>query len=153
MNVSPLKSSLLKLSPLHASRRGRPLVTRLVNRLANLLVALPLLLIAPMLHAHDDHGKPQFGGVVVEAGHAQMELVSRNGQITVHVTNHGAPVDMGKARGRLTVLEGGGRRDVELAPAGANRLGAAGTLAAGAKVVIQVQQAGGKPWQGRVTMP
>ena len=56
--------------------------------------------------AHAEHGQPQFGGVVAEAGEAQFEVVGKDGRLVVHVTNHGSPLDTTGASGKLTVLAG-----------------------------------------------
>jgi len=99
--------------------------------------------------AHAEHGQPQFGGVVAEAGEAQFEVVGRDGKLVVHVTNHGAPLDTVGATGKLTVLSGTNKQDIQLKPAGGNRLEGAGSYAAGAKLLLQVQLLGKKPLQAR----
>ena len=99
--------------------------------------------------AHAEHGQPQFGGVVAEAGEAQFEVVGRDGKLVVHVTNHGAPLDTVGATGKLTVLSGANKQDIQLKPAGGNRLEGAGSYAAGAKLLLQVQLPGKKPLQAR----
>jgi len=99
--------------------------------------------------AHAEHGQPQFGGVVAEAGEAQFEVVGRDGKLVVHVTNHGAPLDTVGATGKLTVLSGTNKQDIQLKPAGGNRLEGVGSYAAGAKLLLQVQLLGKKPLQAR----
>lgn len=102
------------------------------------------------VQAHADHGKPQFGGIVAEAGEAQFEIVGREGRVIVHATHHGAPLDTAGASGKLTVLSGTSRSEVDLRPAGGNRLEGTGSYAAGAKLLLQVQWPGRKPLQARV---
>ena len=99
--------------------------------------------------AHAEHGQPQFGGVVAEAGEAQFEVVGKDGKLVVHVTNHGAPLDTVGATGKLTVLSGTNKQDIQLKPAGGNRLEGVGSYAAGAKLLLQVQLLGKKPLQAR----
>ncbi len=99
--------------------------------------------------AHAEHGQPQFGGVVAEAGEAQFEIVGKDGKLVVHVTNHGAPLETAGASGKLSVLAGTSKQDIELKPAGANRLEAVGSFAAGAKLLLQVQLPGKKLLQAR----
>ena len=108
-----------------------------------------LMLNAGQVLAHAEHGQPQFGGVVAEAGEAQFEVVGRDGKLVVHVTNHGAPLDTVGATGKLTVLTGTSKQDIQLKPAGGNRLEGAGSYAAGAKLLLQVQLPGKKPLQAR----
>jgi len=103
-------------------------------------------------HAHAEHGQPQFGGVVAEAGEVQFEVVARDGKITVHVSNHGNPVDVSGASGKLTVLSGSKRSEVELKPSGGDRLEGPGNIASGAKLLINLQWPGKKPLQARAVM-
>lgn len=112
-----------------------------------------LQLVAAPVWAHTEHGKPQFGGVVAEAGAGQFEIVGQEGRIVVHATNHGAPVDTAGAKGKLTLLDGNAKSEVTLAPAGANRLEGAGSLPHGAKLLIHVEWPGRKPLQGRAVAP
>lgn len=100
-------------------------------------------------HAHAEHGQPQFGGVVAEAGEVQFELVGKDGRITIHVTDHGKPVATAGASGKLNILAGAAKSDVELKPAGDNRLEGQGAYVAGAKLLLQVQLPGKKPLQAR----
>ncbi len=103
--------------------------------------------------AHAEHGKPQFGGVIAEAGAAQFEIVAQDGRIVVHASNHGKPVDTAGATGKLTLLDGAAKSEVSLAPAGPNRLEGAGSLPRGAKLLIHVEWPGRKPLQGRAVAP
>lgn len=103
-------------------------------------------------HAHAEHGQPQFGGVVAEAGEVQFEVVARDGRIVVHMTNHGAAVDTAGSRGKLTALAGTTKSEIALVPAGANRLEGSGTLTSGAKLLISVEWPGKKPFQARAVM-
>ena len=99
--------------------------------------------------AHADHGKPQFGGVIAEAGNVEFEIVARDGRIVVHASAHGAPVAMAGATGKLTVLAGGAKSEIDLQPAGDNRLAGDGALPAKAKLLLTVQMPGGKTAQAR----
>ena len=120
--------------------------THRVLPITALLVALGLPTAAL---AHAEHGQPQFGGVVAEAGEVQFEVVGRDGKLVVHVTNHGEPLDTVGATGKLTVLSGTNKQDIQLKSAGGNRLEGAGSYAAGAKLLLQVQLLGKKPLQAR----
>lgn len=103
--------------------------------------------------AHAEHGKPQHGGVVAEAGEAQFEIVGQGKTIVVYATNHGAPVDTAGAKGKLTLLDGTAKTEVPLLPAGANRLEGASSLPHAAKLLILVEWPGRKPVQGRAVAP
>ena len=112
---------------------------------------LGLLTAAPTM-AHEDHGKPQYGGIVAEAGMAQFELVSREGRVIIHVSQHGAALASAGGSGKLTVLAGGEKSEIALKPAGENRFEGTGNLASGAKVQISIQLAGQKAMQARVVV-
>lgn len=118
-------------------------------------VALSLMLAvsAAPAWAHMDHGKPQYGGVVAEAGMAQFEVVNNDGQVLVYATMHGEPLATAGATGKLVILEESRKSELVLQAAGDNRLSAAGQVAKGAKLIVQVQLAGQKMLQGRVVMP
>lgn len=99
--------------------------------------------------AHETHGQPQYGGVVAEAGMAQFEIVAKDGKLIVYVSNHGAPVDTAGASGKLTVLAGSAKSEIDLKPAGDNRLQGTGSLASGAKLLVTAQWPGQKALQAR----
>ena len=116
------------------------------------VVALALTSASSIALAHAEHGQAQHGGVVAEAGEAQFEIVARDGRLTVHVSNHGAPVATAGASGKLTVLSGGAKREIELKPAGNDLLQGQGTLAAGDKLLLNVVWPGQKPLQARAVV-
>lgn len=96
--------------------------------------------------AHEDHGKPQFGGVVAEAGHYQAELVARSDSLTIHVTEHGTPMPTAGGSAKVTLLAGGKKTEVALTPAGNNRFEAKGTFdLKGAKAVAALKVPGNPP--------
>lgn len=102
--------------------------------------------------AHAEHGQPQYGGVVAEAGMAQFELVAQGDKLIIYVSNHGQAVATAGATGKLTILEGAKKSELDLKPAGDNRLDAKGSAASGAKVLISVQLPNNSPMQARVVM-
>jgi hypothetical protein len=56
------------------------------------------------------------------------------------------------ASGKLTLLDGAKKTELELKPAGENRLEAAGSAASGAKALISVQLVDKKPLQARAVL-
>lgn len=116
------------------------------------LAGLAIALSAMPAVAHEDHGKPMHGGIVAEAGHAQFEIVGKDGVLTVHVTDHGKPLATAGASGRLTVLSGSGKREIALQPAGASQLQGQGSLAVGDKLLLNVTWPGKKPLQARAVV-
>ena len=99
--------------------------------------------------AHSDHGKPQFGGVIAEAGVAQFEIVAKDGRVLIHASAHGVPVTMAGASGKLTVLAGSAKSEIDLKPAGDNRLAGEGAVPAKAKLLLIVRMPDGKTAQAR----
>lgn len=122
-----------------------------MNKLLSTLGLCTLLAATPVI-AHEDHGKSMHGGIVAEAGHAQFEIVGADGMLTVHVSNHGAPVATSGAAGRLRVLSGASKREIALQPAGDNKLQGQGSLAAGDKLLLDVTWPGRKPLQARAVV-
>ncbi|MFY8118176.1 MAG: hypothetical protein ACOVLH_10240 [Roseateles sp.] len=112
------------------------------------LLALTLLAgTAAQAGGNHDH-KPLHGGIVAEASDLDFELLlSRPGQLTLYVRDHGKPLPLNGASARLTLLSGADKREALLAPVGSERLEAQGDfkLAAGSKVVALVQLPGRKP--------
>jgi hypothetical protein len=105
-------------------------------------------LLAFAAQAHDDHGKPQWGGVVADAGPYQVELVAaRNGEIKLYLTDHGAQLPSQGGSGRLTVLVGGKKEELALKPVSDSALGATSTLrpGRGARAVAVIELPGHKP--------
>jgi hypothetical protein len=99
--------------------------------------------------AHAEHGQPQQGGVVAEAGEAQFEIVAKAGKLTVFVSSHGAPLATAGASGKLTVLAGTNKQEIELKPDGDNRMAGQGNLPPEAKLLVAIQLPGKKPLQAR----
>lgn len=104
-------------------------------------------------YAHADHGKPQYGGVVAEAGMAQLEVVSKDGKVTVYATQHGQALDTTGTSGKLTILANGQKSEAQLQASGANTLSTNATIPKGAKLLLQIQMPNEKPLQARVVMP
>lgn len=124
----------------------------MIKKLLSTACLLSLLGSVPAF-AHEDHGKPQHGGVVAEAGMAQFEIVAKDGKVVVYASQHGVPLALAGASGKLSVLEGGRKSEIELKPAGDNRLEGRGGAASDARLLISVQLPGQKPLQARAVMP
>ncbi|EXI67279.1 MAG: hypothetical protein AW08_02114 [Candidatus Accumulibacter adjunctus] len=99
---------------------------------------------SPIAHAAGghDHGtdhKPAHGGLVVESHHLDFELVVKPEALQLFVRDHGKPVDVSKATGKLTLLSGNEKLELPLTPAG-DHLASKGnyTLQAGRPVIAQV---------------
>lgn len=110
--------------------------------------ALTALLFAASLavpaFAADDHA-PKHGGVVVETKAGDMELVAKPDVIVIHVSDHGKPMKVTSATGKVTVFNGNEKTEASLALAG-DKLEAKGSfkVGAGTKVLAEVSL-NGKP--------
>ncbi len=106
--------------------------------------ALALLLANAPAWAHSDHLVPQFGGITADAGSFQVELVAKGSQITLYLTEHGAPVEAAGAGGKLSVQSGKGKEEVALVPLGYQTLSAKlkSRPARGAKVEASITPRG-----------
>jgi len=119
-----------------------------MNRLLSVLCLSALFATGPTL-AHEMHGQSMHGGVFAEAGHAQFEIVAQDGVLTVYASVHGEALATAGATGKLTVLSGGAKRDIELKPAGNDQLQGKGTLEAGDKLLLNVVWPGQSPLTAR----
>jgi len=98
----------------------------------------------PALSAGEDH-KPKFGGVVVETKAGDMEMVAKPDQILIYVGDHGKPLALTSASGKVTVFNGSESKDAPLVLAG-DKIEAKGPfkIAPGTKVLAEVT-INGKP--------
>ena len=100
----------------------------------------------------DGVAKAKHGGVVQKANDITYELVAHADGAAVHIDDHGKPVSVAGASGKLTVLSGKDKSEAELKPAG-DRLEAKGIkLVPGSKVVASVTTAGKKTVSVRFTV-
>jgi|APTNR8051073442_1049403.scaffolds.fasta_scaffold03198_3 hypothetical protein len=88
-------------------------------------------------HDHADH-KPIHGGVVVEAGHLDLELVARPESLTLYLADGDKAVSSAGARASATVYAGGDKTPVTFESAGDNRLVARGSFKTGVGVRVAV---------------
>ncbi len=94
--------------------------------------------------AAEDH-TPKHGGVVVETKAGDLELVAKPELIVIHVSDHGKPMKLSSASGKVTVFSGNDKTEAPLALVG-DKLEAKGSfkLGAGTKVLAEVSL-NGKP--------
>jgi hypothetical protein len=116
-------------------------------KLLSILAAAMLTVTAPAAYAHAEHGQPQYGGLYGEAGTFQAELLIKDKEAVLYLSNHGEPVSSAGASGKLTILSSSGKIEVELKPVGDNQL--RGQLkvkpASGSKIIATLTLAGMKP--------
>ncbi len=96
------------------------------------------------VHAADDHA-PKHGGVVLETKAGDLELVAKPELITIHVSDHGKPMKLTSASGKVTVFNGKDKTEAPLVLVG-DKLEAKGNfkLGAGVKALAEVSL-NGKP--------
>ena len=100
----------------------------------------------------DGVAKAKRGGVVQKANDITYELVALADGAAIYVDDHGKPVAVTGARGKLTVLDGATKSEAELKPVG-DKLEAKGIkLVAGSKVVATVTTADKKTVSVRFAM-
>lgn len=94
------------------------------------------------------------GGQMRMAGIHHYELVVKAGAISVYLTDHAdQPVATTGASGSATVLVGRNRSNIDLKPAGENRLSGKGefVMDASMRVVLNIALPGQQPGQARFT--
>ncbi|WP_298934245.1 hypothetical protein [uncultured Ramlibacter sp.] len=104
--------------------------------------AIALTAYAGAAFGDDDH-KPKHGGIVVEGKALDMEIVAKPDLIQVYPSDHSKPVKVEGAKGKLTLLNGTEKTEVDLVPAG-DKLEAKGSfkIAKGTKGIASVTLAG-----------
>jgi predicted nuclease with RNAse H fold len=119
--------------------------------LALIAAALALHSVAYSQHSHSHAHKPLHGGVVVEASDVDFELVAKADVVTLYVRDHGKPIDLKGASGKIVLLSGTDKVEAALAPVEGNALQAKGAfkVTPGTKAVSTVTLPGKKPITAR----
>lgn len=93
--------------------------------------------------AGDHHHGPKHGGIVVQSRALDFEIVPQPDLIQVYVSDHGKPVKLEGAKGKVTLLNGSEKTEVDLTPAG-DKLEAKGSfnVAKGTKGIAAVSLPG-----------
>lgn len=94
--------------------------------------------------AAEDH-TPKHGGVVVETKAGDLELVAKPDLIVIHVSDHGKPMKLSSASGKVMVFNGADKSEAPLVLVG-DKLEAKGSfkVGAGAKALAELSL-NGKP--------
>lgn len=100
----------------------------------------------------EDHA-PKHGGVVVETKAGDLELVAKPELIVIHVSDHGKPMKLSSASGKVTVFNGNDKTEAPLALVG-DKLEAKGSfkVGAGTKVLAEVSLNGKPAASARFTL-
>ncbi len=109
--------------------------------LKTILIAAVIAIGAPAF-AKDDHSA-KHGGIFVETKALDFEIVAKPDVIHVYVGDHGKPVKLDGAKGKVTLLNGSEKSEIDLAPAG-DKMEAKGSfkIAKGTKGIAIVTLAG-----------
>ncbi len=78
---------------------------------------------------------PNHGGIVQAVGETWLELVVRGDTLELYLEDDGEEMPSAGLSGKLTIVDGAGKKDVALKPAGGNKLEAKGVAGKGAKVL------------------
>lgn len=110
-------------------------------KLQTILAAAALAISFPTF-ASDDHAA-KHGGIFVETKALDFEIVAKPDAIQVYVADHGKPVKLDGAKGKVTLLNGTEKSEIDLAPSG-DKLEAKGAfkVAKGTKGIASVTLAG-----------
>ena len=102
--------------------------------------------------AADDH-KPKHGGIVVDAKTVDLEVVAKDGLIVIYPSDHGKPMKITSASGKVTVFSGKDKVELPLVLV-ADRLEAKGSFAVGTgtRVLTEVALNGKPAVAARVTL-
>jgi hypothetical protein len=111
--------------------------------LAVLAVALiPISMTCARAHGS---GQPRHGGIVQVANHINFELVVEANAATLYLVEHDTPMPTQGISGKMTVLSGQEKTEVDIKPIDGNKLQATGVkIGRGAKVVAVLNNVGGK---------
>lgn len=115
---------------------------------ATVLISLVATVAAPLAHAHAEHGQPQYGGIYGEAGTFQAELVIKDAQATLYLSNHDETLSAKGASGKLIIMGADGKSStVVLVPGVGNQLLAKleNKPAAGSKIIASITLPGRQP--------
>jgi len=94
------------------------------------------------------------GGQLRMAGASHFELVVKNNELTIYLTDHaGTHIASAGASGTATILSSKGKATVQLSPAGDNVLSGKGKFEAvpDMKIIVSITQAGQSAQQARFT--
>jgi hypothetical protein len=115
------------------------------------LVLASLLVAAASVFAGQDDVKPIYGGVVQEIREISYELVAKPDILSLYVHDHGKKLPSAGGTARVTLLNGGEKSEITLAPAGDNVFQAKGAFKVqkGTRAIAVVALAGKAPVTAR----
>lgn len=111
-------------------------------KFTTLLAAAAIGLSGAAFAQKSDHGA-KHGGIFVETKALDFEVLAKQDMVQVYVGEHGKTVKLDGAKGKVTLLNGTEKTEVDLVPVG-DRLEAKGSfkVAKGTKGIVNVSLAG-----------
>jgi hypothetical protein len=108
--------------------------------------------VAAPAHSAEDHAA-KHGGIVVDTKAGDLELVAKPDLITIHVSDHGKPMKLSSATGKVTIFNGNEKTEAPLTLA-VDKLEAKGSfkVGAGTKVLAEVSLNGKPAVSARFTL-
>jgi len=122
---------------------------------SKMMAVAVLALSALTMNAAMAHGgsKPRHGGIVQVANDVNFELVVEADGATIYLVDHDEPMSSKGISGKLTVLNGSDKTEVDVKAIDGNKLQAKGVkIASGAKVVAVLNNVEGKTATVRFTV-
>ncbi|MGV8822751.1 hypothetical protein [Methylibium petroleiphilum] len=118
----------------------------------HLLTPLLLAAASAFAFAAEDH-TPKHGGIVIETKAGDMELVAKPELIVIYISDHGKPMKLTSATGKVTLFNGNDKTEAPLALAG-DKLEGKGNFKvnAGTKVLVDVALNGTPAVAARFTL-
>jgi len=111
-------------------------------KLKTILTAAAFAIAMPVFASKDDH-TPKHGGIFVAGKVVDVEVLAKPDAIQVYVYDHGKPMKLEGAKGKVTLLNGAEKTEAGLVPVG-DRLEAKGAfkVAKGTKGIASITLAG-----------
>lgn len=108
----------------------------------------------PLAAAQNKPIEVRHGGVVVQRGDMEYELVAKPDSLNLYVYDDDKPASTKGATATVTLMSGNDKKTVQLEPAGGNKLKAKGGFAAtaGAKALAKIELAGKKAEEVQFTL-
>ena len=135
--------------------RVRLLTSALMVGVAVAFAGLPVLAQEKKEHGHGDHKHThptaQHGGILEDVGEFHVELVAKDGKITLYVRDHDAKDAATDGLKASVLVTAGSQRigPVEVKSAGGNKMEGASAVPAGATAILTLTDKDGKTAQGR----
>ena len=124
-------------------------------KMKHLISVTGLVLACLSINPAEAHGdaKPQHGGILQVANDLSFELVAQADGATIYLMDHGKPMASKGITGKLTVLQGSNKIEVDIKEAGDNTLRVLGVkLGKGDKLVAALSNIRGKSMTVRFTI-